>query len=88
MTKKRLELLGCKVRDIVTGFEGIAESKHIYLNGCVRYGITPKMKTVNMEMPKSSTFDVEQLEWIDNGVNDKLNTEPSGGGDRFVPDRD
>lgn len=87
MAKKRLELLGCKVRDVVTGFEGIAESKHIYLNGCVRYGVTPKIKAGEAEMPKMSTVDVEQLEYIDNGVNDTLHAEPSGGGDRFVPDR-
>lgn len=86
MIKKR-ELLGCTVRDIVTGFEGVVESKHIYLNGCIRYGVTPKMKQGDIELPKSSTFDVEQLELIDNGINDELHCKPSGGGDRFVPDK-
>jgi hypothetical protein len=86
--EKKKELLGCKVRDIVTGFKGIADSKHIYLNGCVRYYVKPVMKKKEREMPKGATVDIEQLEFIDNGINDKLNAKPSGGGNRFVPDRD
>jgi len=33
--------LGDLVRDVVTGFEGIAVSKHIFLTGCNRWGVQP-----------------------------------------------
>lgn len=33
--------LGSKVRDSITGFEGIATSRTEYLYGCVHVGITP-----------------------------------------------
>ena len=87
MTKKRRELLGCKVRDVVTGFKGIAVSKHSYLNGCVRYYVIPQMKKKEREMPKGNTVDIEQLEYIDVGVSGKISAEPSGVGDRCIPNR-
>jgi len=34
--------LGDKVKDRITGLEGIAIAKVIYLNGCVRYEVKPK----------------------------------------------
>jgi len=34
-------MLGFKVKDIVTGFEGTAASVHHYMNGCTRIGIEP-----------------------------------------------
>ena len=86
--EEKKELLGCTIRDIVTGFTGIADSKHIYLNGCIRYNVQPKMKDDDTENPKSQHFDVEQLEFIDNGVNEKISSESTGGGKRFIPDRD
>lgn len=34
--------LGSKVKDPVTGFKGIVTSRTEYMNGCIRYGVTPK----------------------------------------------
>ena len=34
--------LGDRARDLVSGFTGIVTSKTIYLNGCIRYGLTPE----------------------------------------------
>ncbi len=34
--------LGQKVKDVVTGFTGIAVAKCIYLNGCVQFQIVPR----------------------------------------------
>lgn len=34
--------LGSRVKDIVTGFEGIAIAKCIYMNGCIRYEVQPR----------------------------------------------
>jgi hypothetical protein len=38
-----MEKLGKKAKDIITGFEGIITSKHIYLTGCTQYGLQPKI---------------------------------------------
>ena len=35
--------LGNQVKDIVTGFEGIATAKVEYLNGCIQYYVKPKI---------------------------------------------
>ena len=34
--------LGSRVKDIVTGIEGIAIAKCIYMNGCIRYEVQPQ----------------------------------------------
>ena len=43
--------LGNKVRDKVTGMEGIAVSRVEYLNGCVQYAVQPPYKKGLAEMP-------------------------------------
>lgn len=35
--------LGDKVEDIVTGLTGIATVRYTYMNGCIYYGVQPKM---------------------------------------------
>lgn len=59
--------LGKKYCDKVTGFTGVATSRHEYLNGCVRVSLTPTTlkdgKTIEPE-----SFDVQQLEFVDDGV--------------------
>ena len=65
-------ILGDKVRDTVTGFEGIAtiESKH--LNGCTQIEITPRLKKgepVKIEEVCGMAFDIQQIEKIGNGIN-------------------
>lgn len=34
--------LGDKVKDTITGFEGVIISKVIHINGCVRYEVKPQ----------------------------------------------
>jgi hypothetical protein len=59
--------LGKKYRDRVTGFEGIATSRHEYLNGCVRISLTSTAlkdgKTIEPE-----SFDIQQLEFVNGGI--------------------
>lgn len=56
--------LGSKVRDSITGFTGIATSKHEYLNGCIRISITPPVdKEGKMQEPQ--VFDIQQIEVVD-----------------------
>lgn len=52
--------LGDRMKDKVSGFEGIAISKHEYLNGCVRYSLNAEK--LEAGKPLIETFDREQLE--------------------------
>lgn len=54
--------LGSKVRDTVSGWEGIATSKTEWMNGCVRIGVDGADKD---GAPKAYTFDVEQIELVE-----------------------
>ena len=64
--------LGDKVRDKVSGYEGIATSRTEYLNGCFQIEITPRIK--KGVIPKETevqglSLDEQQLEKIGNGIN-------------------
>lgn len=50
-------MLGKKVKDIVSGFSGIATARCEYLNGCVQY---------QLEAPLSKTGE-RKKEWFDEG---------------------
>ena len=52
--------LGDFVKDTVSGFKGVAISKHIYLQGCNRITVQPPIKK-NGELPKVESFDEPQL---------------------------
>lgn len=58
-----MELLGKKVKEKITGFEGIATSKHIYLTGCNQYGIQAAINKDN-KIPDIVYFDEFRLEVI------------------------
>lgn len=52
--------LGMKVKDMVTGFTGIAVSSHFYLNGCTRVTVQPEIDK-DGKLPGTATFDEPQL---------------------------
>jgi hypothetical protein len=59
--------LGSKVRDVVTGFEGIAVAKVEYLTGCTQYGIAPRIDKDGK--PQDAIYvDEARLEIVDGGV--------------------
>jgi ActR/RegA family two-component response regulator len=58
--------LGNRVKDIVTGFEGIATARLEYLNGCVQYCVKPTSK--DNAMPEGQYIDIQQLEVVDSGI--------------------
>lgn len=68
--------LGQKVKDKVTGFEGIAVSRVEYLNGCIQYCVKPFM-TKKGEMPEGQYIDDNQLKVLGKGV--WLDKKPNGG---------
>lgn len=45
--------LGDEVQDLITGFQGIATARIIYITGCVRYEVTPEgLEKGNMIEPQ------------------------------------
>ena len=65
--KKEDVVLGNKVKDIITGFEGIATSKVEFLNGCIQYCVKPIIGT-DGKMPEGEYIDQQQLVVIGQGV--------------------
>lgn len=60
--------LGDKVRDRVTGFEGIAVASTTWLNGCERVTVQPAGMNEKGGTFESETFDVTQLEVVEESV--------------------
>jgi hypothetical protein len=60
-------MLGKKVKDKITGFEGIATSKHIYLTGCSQYGIQQPLDK-DGKVPDKKYFDEGRLEVTGEGI--------------------
>lgn len=87
MTERSEVVLGQKYRDRITGFTGVATSRHEYLNGCVRIALT-SAELHEGKPVDAVTFDIEDLVFVDEGVT--TNKKPTGGpGDipkpRFEP---
>lgn len=59
-------MLGEKVRDKITGLEGIATARVEYLNGCVQICVTPPAKDGKTQ--DREFFDVQMVEVIGPGV--------------------
>jgi len=56
--------LGDKLKDKVTGFEGIAVAQIEYLNGCRQFCVKPRIDSSG-KMPEGQYIDVQQLELVD-----------------------
>lgn len=69
--------LGDKIKDRITGLTGIAISKIEYLNGCVQYGVCPKLKKGATEIV-TWTIDKDQLIVIEKKNKPKLTKAPGG----------
>ncbi len=75
--------LGDKVKDVVSGFTGIAVSQHIYLQGCHRFSVQPPLKK-DGTLPDAGSFDEPQLKVIKAGVVRKGVEKNPGGPERFM----
>ena len=56
--------LGQKVKHRVSGFTGVAVSRHEYLSGCARISVMPKCKKKD-ELPEEKVFDELELEVLE-----------------------
>lgn len=59
--------LGSKVRDSITGFTGIATSRHEYLYGCMQIGITP-VELREGKPVETWHFDDQRVELLEAGA--------------------
>jgi len=75
--------LGDKVRDKISGLEGIITSKIEFLNGCIQYGIQPPVSK-DGDMREVEYIDEEQLEKIGEKT-DTIERKDVGGGIRTYP---
>lgn len=69
--------LGSEVKDIISGFSGIAVSKHSYVNGCNRITVQPKINK-DGTLPEAQTFDEPQLVTASNKKKIKGNNTTGG----------
>lgn len=69
-------VLGNQVKDIVTGFEGIAVTRVEYLNGCVQYCVKGKMGK-DGKVPEGEYIDQQQL--IVTGAGISIKQKDTGG---------
>ncbi len=60
-------ILGSKVKDRITGFQGIATSRIEYLNGCVQYCVKPPVDK-DGKIVDGEWFDDAQLTVVGKGV--------------------
>lgn len=79
--------LGSKVRDTITGFEGIATGNSTYLNGCISICITRSELTKDGE-PKVEWFDEQRVEVVESGAFRAQPSAATAGGPHSTPPRD
>jgi hypothetical protein len=70
---------GIEVRDKVSGFVGIIDCCALWLNGCRRYSVQPRMKEGETTRPDSIWIDEETLEKVSEGVNKQIKPTKTGG---------
>jgi len=59
--------LGKEMKDKITGFTGIATSKHEYLTGCTQYALQPKTQK-DGKLADVGYFDESRLEVTGKGI--------------------
>lgn len=69
--------LGFKVKDKVTGLEGIATARIDYLYGCRQYGVTPEAK--DGKTNDTCWFDEGRLEILGQGISEVEVASPEPG---------
>jgi len=53
--------LGNKVRDNITGFEGIVVARTEWINGCIRFHVQPEKLTKDGKIIDDEWFDAQRL---------------------------
>lgn len=83
MADEEIEIeLGDTVKDIHTGFKGVAIAKTEYINGCTQFSVIPKVDKEG-KMQEEIGIDIENLVVVKKG--EKKDVEPLGGAYRRNP---
>ena len=61
MTQFQTIELGDRVRDPITGYQGVAYAVTTWLNGCVRFGVQPEKLDKDGKVQQELWFDQTQL---------------------------
>ena len=77
--------LGCAAKDTVTGFTGIVINVTEWFNGCIRWGIQPRMLREGKPID-AQFFDDAQVEYLGVGMLKSRKLKDTGG-DRTAPIR-
>ncbi len=77
--------LGERYRDTITGFEGVATSRHEYMFGCVR--VTLEGRSTDDKAPEELIFDEQRLEELPVRGYKLPPTMATTGGSRSTPPR-
>ena len=81
--KKEINL-GDKVKDLITGFVGIVETKIECLNGCIRYGIVEAEKKGVKNEFRTLEVDSQQVKKINDGINKIKKIKQNTAGGRMI----
>lgn len=83
--KREIEL-GDKVKDLITGFEGIAVAKTEFINGCVQFSVAKQLKKGEIGEPcidsKSLRIVKKKAVNLDEDEEDEEDYEPKRSGGR------
>lgn len=79
--------LGSKVRDTITGYEGIATARSEFLNGCVSIQITRTEMTKDGDA-KADWFDEQRVALVEENVFRAQPSPATAGGPQSYPPRD
>lgn len=74
--------LGDEVKDMVSGFQGVAVARHTYLQGCARISIQPPIDK-DGRLPDSYAFDEPMCEVIKAGKVAPVEAKKPGGPDKY-----
>ena len=79
--------LGSRVRDTITGYEGIVTGRSEFLNGCVSICIARSEVTKDGDV-KFEWFDEQRVKVIERGAFASEPTSATAGGPHPIPPRD
>lgn len=83
--------LGDLVKDQISGFQGVAVAKTLWINGCVRWTLQPEKQTKEGAPGANETFDEQQMVVVKKAkiaaVPAPTAARPTTGGPRPAPKR-
>lgn len=75
--------LGDEVKDTVSGFQGVAVARHMYLNGCHRISVQPPVDK-DGKLPDTQSFDEPQLVVVEKSVTVEEESKNTGGPEKYM----